>query len=79
MVVDPGDVTVDLGPLSPTQRVELEAEIDPLAGTGQNIETMSLGALMLIAIGSLLLAGARLFGSTARSHRIGRRRRGVSP
>lgn len=31
VVVDPGDTVVDLGPLSPPERVELEAELDQQA------------------------------------------------
>ena len=38
VTIDPGDKAVDLGPLSPPERVELEAEVDAnLAYTGQNL------------------------------------------
>jgi hypothetical protein len=73
VVVDPGPVVVNLGMLSDSQRVTLEAEVDtsappttttsqppaPLAGTGLNATAMVLAALSLILAGALLFIGSR--------------------
>jgi hypothetical protein len=72
VVVDPGPVVVDLGMLSDSQRVSLEAEVDaaapttttttqppaPLAHTGLNVSAMVLAALSLIVAGALLFTGS---------------------
>ena len=73
VVVDPGDVVVDLGMLSESQRTSLEAEVDtttpptttttqptaPLASTGLNVTGMLLTALALILAGASLFFGSR--------------------
>jgi LPXTG-motif cell wall-anchored protein len=54
-VIDPGGQVVDLGPLTPTERVTLEAELDALAATGTN-SVLSVGAgIVVIGTGGLLL------------------------
>jgi hypothetical protein len=71
VVVDPRDRVTDLGMLSDSERMALEAEIDteaqtttttttqppqgPLAGTGVNVTPMVFSACALILIGALLL------------------------
>ncbi len=73
VVVDPGNVVVDLWMLSESQRTSLEAEVDttahptttttqptaPLAGTGLNVTGMLLTALTLILAGASLFIGSR--------------------
>jgi hypothetical protein len=51
VAVDPGDEVVDLGPLSPPERVELESEVDvDLAYTGQNLVlVVGLGIVLVVA------------------------------
>jgi len=58
--VDPNDHVVDLGPLSPEERVGLEAELDgSLAYTGQNLAVLAAVALAAILGGSTLLLATR--------------------
>jgi len=70
VVVDPGNTTIDLGPLTTSERVTLEAEVDSLAGTGQDQTAMALGAIVLIVLGSLLLVGSRRMGRGGTGHRV---------
>jgi hypothetical protein len=73
VVVDSGNRTVDLGPLSTSQRMTLEAVVDSLAGTGQNEMVTTLGAVLLILLGSFLLVGSRRIGRGDTGHRSGSR------
>jgi hypothetical protein len=66
VVVDPGDQTHVLGPLSPTEEAEVENELDaaagqPLAETGAGLVLGVLGAggFLLVCIGSALFAHSR--------------------
>ena len=77
VVVDPGGRTVDLGQLTTSQRMALEAVVDSLAGTGQNDAAMTLGALGLILLGSFLLVGSRRIGWGGTRHRV--RQQGGAP
>ncbi len=77
VVVDPGNITVDLGQLSAEQRVVLETEVDSLARTGQNETAMTLGAIVLILLGSFLVFGSRRFGRGGPRHRV--RQHGAPP
>jgi hypothetical protein len=65
-VIDPGDHVVDLGMLTPPERVELAAELhretaSPLAGTGHHESQIFVTGLFTVLIGFLLvsLAGWR--------------------
>ena len=62
--IDPGDQVVDLGPLTPPERVTLEAELDPVpsgapqAGLGGASTSNEFPAAWVVAGGMfLLLAG----------------------
>jgi hypothetical protein len=71
--MDPEHVVVDLGMLSVSERIALEAEVDasapptttttqpppPLAGTGLNEAAMALTAVLLMFVGALLCTGVR--------------------
>jgi ABC-type Fe3+ transport system permease subunit len=70
VVVDPGDRTVDLGQLTTSQRVTLEAVVDSLAGTGQDDAAMTSVALLLIVLGSILLVGSRRIGRGRARQRV---------
>jgi hypothetical protein len=68
-VVDPGDEVEDLGPLTPSERDQLEGELDPesgLAGTGHDdTELVAIGLVVFLAgIGLTALAGWRRRTST---------------
>jgi hypothetical protein len=60
IVIDPGDKVVDLGQLTPSERVSLEAELDALAFTGTNtVLTVGAGALVLMLGAILTLLASR--------------------
>jgi hypothetical protein len=79
VVIDPGNIAVDLGPLSAEQRVALEAEVDLLAGTGPNETAMTLAAVVLILLGSFLIFGSRRIGGGGTRHRVRQQGRASSP
>ena len=79
VVVDSGNRTVDLGQLSTSQRMALEAVVDSLAGTGQNETAMASGAVALILLGTSLLVGSRRIGRGRTRHRVGRYGGAASP
>ncbi len=56
VVIDPSDVTYDLGELSVPERVALEAQLDPLAATGTNLVPIGITGLLIILLGGALIA-----------------------
>jgi LPXTG-motif cell wall-anchored protein len=65
-VIDPGDKVVDLGPLSPSELMTLEEELDhqQMAHTGSNDSNLALVGLAVLVAGSALAAfAARARGS----------------
>jgi hypothetical protein len=53
-VIDPGEQTVDLGPLTPSEREELEGELDqqgPLPATGSQTLDLALIGFAVIVFG----------------------------
>jgi LPXTG-motif cell wall-anchored protein len=68
-VVDPGDQVVDVGPLSTSEREQLESDLDPAAAlpaTGHDdVGPAALGlAVFLTGVGLTALAGWRRRTST---------------
>ena len=68
-VVDPGGHVVSLGPLSMSERVVLESELDTsLAYTGQN-----LGGLAAFGFAAIFVGATVVFATRSRRRRYGRR------
>ena len=65
MVIDPSDVTHDLGELSVPERVALDAQLDPLAYTGTNLVPIGITGLLIILLGGTLIAIPRRRRRTA--------------
>jgi hypothetical protein len=60
-VIDPGDQVDQLGPLNPTERVELDSELHAeeatsLAGTGHNEGDLFVAGLVAVLVGFLLVS-----------------------